>query len=405
MSTHSAFSPIRLDVPAPSGLQPSLVTRPSSLVTAQPPGPLPSLVTRPSSLVTFTTPLLRASDLRSATRPQKPWLWHGYIAPGNITLLTSLWKSGKTTLISVLLARLKAGGQLAGLSVVPGRAVVVSEESAEDWSLRSAKLDFGDHIGWFLRPFPSRPTFPQWQALLDRIADLHARDPISLAVIDPLATFFPGRSEGDALVIVEVLMSLRRLATMGLSVLVLHHPRKGRVLSGQAARGSGALTSYADILIEMKGLRRSSPLDRRRRLRGYSRYNDTPRDLVIELTPEGDDYLAQTGVDESEFHVNWRMLESVLQQADRKLTAIEIRERWPAPPPPSVRSVLRWLARASADGPLSRDGDGVNKSPYRYWLPAMEDKWRQDPLTYLTMPELHSHRPHFLPPPGTDPGG
>jgi hypothetical protein len=362
MSTHSAFSPIRLTVPA------------APTATESPALPSPK-----KTDASFTAPLVRAHDLLTATNPQKAWLWHGYIAPGNITLLTSLWKSGKTTLISVLLARLKAGGQLAGLAVAPGRAVVVSEESAEDWSLRSARLDFGDHIGWFLRPFPGRPTFPQWHALVNRIAELHARDPIALAVIDPLATFFPGRSEGDALVIVEVLMSLRRLATMGLSVLVLHHPRKGRVRSGQAARGSGALTSYADILIEMKRLRRSSSLDRRRRLRGYSRYDDTPRDLVIELTPEGDDYLAHTGVDESEFHVNWRMLQSILEQADRKLTATEIRERWPAAPPPSKRAVLRWLARASADGPLCRDGDGIKQSPYRYWLPAMEEKWRQDP--------------------------
>ena len=27
------------------------------------------------------------------------WLWHGYLAAGQLTLLTSLWKSGKTTLL------------------------------------------------------------------------------------------------------------------------------------------------------------------------------------------------------------------------------------------------------------------------------------------------------------------
>jgi hypothetical protein len=30
--------------------------------------------------------------------------------PGKVTLLTSQWKAGKTTLLSVLLARLKQGG-------------------------------------------------------------------------------------------------------------------------------------------------------------------------------------------------------------------------------------------------------------------------------------------------------
>jgi RecA-family ATPase len=57
------------------------------------------------------------------------WLWHGYLAAGNVTLLTSQWKSGKNTLVAVLLAKLAQGGQLAGLAVRPGKAVVISEES------------------------------------------------------------------------------------------------------------------------------------------------------------------------------------------------------------------------------------------------------------------------------------
>jgi len=48
------------------------------------------------------------------------WLWGGYLAPGNVTLLTGLWRAGKTTLIAALLARMQAGGSLAGLAVRPG---------------------------------------------------------------------------------------------------------------------------------------------------------------------------------------------------------------------------------------------------------------------------------------------
>src|SRR5262249_44299884 len=58
------------------------------------------------------------------------WLWHGFVAGGNVTLLTSQWKAGKTTLLSLLLSRRKQGGQLAGLPVKPGKTVVVSEEPA-----------------------------------------------------------------------------------------------------------------------------------------------------------------------------------------------------------------------------------------------------------------------------------
>ena len=76
--------------------------------------PLPDLTT-----ATAPFAILNTDDLNAAAQASLPWLWHGFLAPGNITLLTSQWKSGKTTLIAVLLSRLNAGGQLAGLPVLP----------------------------------------------------------------------------------------------------------------------------------------------------------------------------------------------------------------------------------------------------------------------------------------------
>ena len=46
-----------------------------------------------------------------AVAPDEPinWVWEGFVAQGNLTLLTSQWKAGKTTLASALLARMKIG--------------------------------------------------------------------------------------------------------------------------------------------------------------------------------------------------------------------------------------------------------------------------------------------------------
>src|SRR5262245_19223284 len=79
-------------------------------------------------------------DLHAASSRETAWLWHGYIALRQITLLTSQWKSGKTTLLSVLLGRMKSGGDLAGSRVAPARAVIISEESPDQWLRRAAKL-------------------------------------------------------------------------------------------------------------------------------------------------------------------------------------------------------------------------------------------------------------------------
>ena len=36
----------------------------------------------------------------TASAPQPvDWLWHGFVAPGNLTLPSSQWKAGKTTLL------------------------------------------------------------------------------------------------------------------------------------------------------------------------------------------------------------------------------------------------------------------------------------------------------------------
>jgi RecA-family ATPase len=84
-----------------------------------------------------------------------------------------------------------------------------------------------------------------------------------LVVIDPLAVFLPS-SENTAAGMMEVLLPLQALTALGLSVLLLHHRRKGVVLPGQAARGSGALPGYADVLVEMHWYGRADEEDRRR---------------------------------------------------------------------------------------------------------------------------------------------
>src|SRR5437868_8518404 len=151
----------------------------------------PSEVRAPA--VASLPPALWPEELEAAARHDVAWLWQGYLAPGNVTLLTSQWKSGKTTLLSVLLARLGSGGQLAGLPVLPGKAAVVSEEAPAHWLRRAEKLGIGNHVCWLCRPFRGKPTRPEWLALLDRLLALRRTHGIELVAIDPLAMFLPGR--------------------------------------------------------------------------------------------------------------------------------------------------------------------------------------------------------------------
>jgi hypothetical protein len=319
-------------------------------------------------------------DMRRANQAPVSWLWQGYLASGKVTLLTSQWKSGKSTLLSILLDRMKSGGMLAGLPVSAGKAAVISEESSDEWLKRSAKLDFAGHVCWFCQPFVGKPTHEQWLALLARVLDVHARHRLSLVAIDSLSVFFPGRGESNAEIMMEFLTTLRPLTAQGLCVKLLHHPNKAEVAAGLMARGSGVLGSFADIIIEQTYYTSASDSDRRRRLVSLSRDSETPRQLVIELNADGTDYTGLGSFEEAEYTQNWQRIRAVLWAAPARLTRQEIRRHWPADTePPESSTLWRWLDRAVAQRVLLREGTGRKNDPFRYWLPGDEERLKQPP--------------------------
>ena len=235
---------------------------------------------------------------RAGPSTKVSWLWQGYLAAGQITLLTSQWKTGKTTLLAVLLERMHSGRALASRKVRRGRAAVITEESPIHWRLRGQRLDFGAQACFFCRPFAGKPAREGWRGLVDRLARLRAEKGLNLVAIDTLSSFLPRGVENQADGILEVLRPLEQLTAAGVAVLLLHHPRKGVVHAGQAARGSGALSAYADIVLELTCLARSRREDRRRLLCAWSRHDDTPPELVLELSADGCDYAVCEPVDD-----------------------------------------------------------------------------------------------------------
>ena len=166
-----------------------------------------------------------------AACPEPTWIWQGYLAPGSITLLCSPGKSGKTTLVSHLLSRRRAGGTLLDLSVTAGVTAVVSEESAADWHDRHRRLGLGDNVCLFCRPFPSRPLPDEYVRMLDQFLRLKEERGLDLVVFDPLAECWPAR-ENDPPALLQSLHLIRRLTEAGISFLLLHHTRKARSKPG-----------------------------------------------------------------------------------------------------------------------------------------------------------------------------
>jgi hypothetical protein len=311
------------------------------------------------------------------------WLWDGYLARGGITLLTSRWKSGKTTLLAGLLRALGGGGTFLGRPCAASAALVVSEESAAQWAERVRAVPVGPHTLLVSRPFTGRPSPSQWAELVGRAREVRAAGHLDLFVVDPLASFLPGRSDSDPATLLDLLHPLRALAETGVAVLVLHHPRKDAAEEGSAARGSGALLGYVDVILE---LHRSGTLAAdatRRRLTGLSRRPQTPESLTYEWVPGTPEFRAVADVRSARFRENWAAVRALLEARARAVTHKELLADWPADqPPPSATTLYEWLTRAAAEGLVERTGNGTKTEPFRFRLPhdLHEMLTRLDPL-------------------------
>jgi hypothetical protein len=305
-------------------------------------------------------------DYNAVVSPTR-WLWHGLLAPGKLTLLTSLWKSGKSTLLAHLLARRRRGGEFLGLPVTPGGTVILSEEPADLWPERCRLHGLGNEIGVLTRPFAGLPTFAQLDAINAEIIGMKEQRGVDLVVVDSLAYFSPARNENNAGLMIGALAPFVTLADAGLAVWLLHHPSKGEPPLGQAARGSGALLASVDIFLEMRHPG-GNPFTRRRKISAWSRYTETPRQMLIELSPDGRRYdrLPDTSDD---FAANWDTVAEVLTVATMALTRVQIREAWPAGMTrPHAATLWHWLDRAVELGLAERSGTGAKGNPFRYTL-------------------------------------
>ena len=317
-------------------------------------------------------------ELAHLPKTRTEWLWHGFLARGSLALLTSLWKSGKTTLISHLLAHRKAAGDFIGLSLAAGKSAVITEEGEAIWADRSRQQDYGGNVCFFPQPFNHVPSADEWRALIARIANLNEEHNTDLLIVDPLAHFL--RAENDAHSILETLFPLRTLTARGMAVLLLHHPKKGQPLAGQEGRGHGSLLGHVDISIEMRHAG-ADPDTRARRFFTQSRHADSPRHFLLERTADALDYVRLPDTQDEEFQEHWDVLRMVLEDATKKLTRQEILAEWPADfEKPNNGTLWRWLTRAVAASLIATDGTGRKSKPFRYWWPETEVEWKKNPL-------------------------
>lgn len=343
------------------------------------PDPLPWEVPTPAPADSIPAPIQRglarielpepvpASQLGPAAPVN--WIWQGYVAKGSATLLTGLPKAGKTCLVSHLLKALCTGGEL-GTAVCKAKTLVVTEESTSLWIGRRDLLGIDDEASFIVRPFRTKPMLAEWEQFVGWIVGLIARDGYQLIIIDPWACVSPCTDENDAAITIAALMPLYAVTQAGVGVLLLHHPKKSDGGEGTAARGSGALTGWADVIMELRRTTQERS-DTRRTLTCYSRFDESPPEVVLQLTPEG--YISVGTRADAVRADRVAVISELLPDGPAGLTADEVRQAWPADglkgiARPGVRTLASDLKSGADSGLWCCLGSGHRGDPLRFFV-------------------------------------
>jgi hypothetical protein len=288
-----------------------------------------------------------------------PWLWEGVLAEGAVTLLSAPEKIGKTTLLSLLLDRRRAGGALLGRTVYPGKSVLCSEENDRLWALRQPPLDFGPDLV-FHRPAGTVPTRGRWKRFVHDVFSLFfPEEGFDLVVIDTAASFLP-LYERNKRTLRWALTSLGEIARFPAAVLVLNQSRNVH----------RPLAAFADIVMEMT-MPRGQGNTRRRTFTGVGRYPETLQTATAELNPEGTDYVLLPD-NTAPAPPLLGTLQTLLAASATPLTCRELLARWPAPSP-RPDSLWRTLARGIEIGLFTVAGKGTKTEPFRFTLRRQEE--------------------------------
>lgn len=283
----------------------------------------------------------------STETTNKDWVWEDYIARGYVTLLSALYKAGKSTLLRCLLSAMQNEEEFAGRPTKKTKILIITEEAEGEWAEK--REDFGledaqDILIWS-RPIRVKPNLKQWVGITEELSQLCIKEQIGLIVIDTLTTFWPIDNENDSAQVIKALIPLYSFTQNNIAVLVVHHFRKEGGTEGRASRGSGALPGFVDNIIEFTRVEGTNFRNTQRLIRTYGRFDQVIPEVVIELTPDNK-YIFKGSRWEVSKTAKIERLVQVFEENEEALNTKDIQQLWDDTrfgETPNLRTLQRYI--------------------------------------------------------------
>jgi AAA domain-containing protein len=244
----------------------------------------PSPGTGRKSELRFTS----ARELAETTPPDVDWALRGYVPFGALVELSGRPKAGKSTLLALGIAAIVDGRPFLDRPTMKTPVVVLTEQPPTSLRQLLERAGLTDRDDVRLLLWRDARGVP-WSSIVAAAVDECHRIGARMLVVDTLHRFasMRGDTENDAGAALEALEPLQAAADGGLAVVIIRHERKsGAADVADAGRGSGAFTGAVDVVLRF-GRMENPPRPSIRKIEALSRFDETPGELIVELTDTG----------------------------------------------------------------------------------------------------------------------
>jgi hypothetical protein len=297
-----------------------------------------------------------------------PWVVKPWVAEACVTELDGKIKaSGKTTLLTIMCRAVLDGRDFLGQPTIKSPVVYLTEQSNISFREALRRADLLDREDFMILSLHEtmRIDFRDIvEAAVGKAIEVGAK----VIVVDTLARWarLRGDSENSAGDGAEAVEPLKEAAAAhGLAVVFARHERKAGGAVGDAARGSSAIGGEVDVILSLRrpvGQHRETV----REIQSLSRFDETPENLLVELTDGA--YVAlgtSMAVERNETVEEFLRVLPRTEGAAMTLKQIELETG-------RSRSTLqRSIASLEGAGQV-RHTSGGGRNPVRYWQVAPE---------------------------------